>query len=189
MTDIFVNYRSSDEPLAALIIDQALTARLDAGRVFRDTRSIELGAHFPPEIRQALQACRVLLAIIGTGWLAEDRHGARRIDDPQDFVRMEIAEALRRDIRVVPVLVGGAVLPRASELPADVAGLVTRQYLELRTRYAAHDVRRLVEELLRIVGAPPPAGSAGAVPTQVVVTNMHGPVDARRSVFGINNAR
>lgn len=188
MTDIFVNYRSSDQSLAALIIDQELTKRLGPGRIFRDNRSIELGTHFPPEIERALQDCRVLIAVIGTGWFVTDEHGARRIDDPLDFVRMEIATALGRNIRVVPVLVGAATLPTADQLPPDIAGLATRQYLTLRMRDADHDARRLADELLGIVGAPDLAAEAPSAQT-AVANNFHGPVDARGAVFGFGSPK
>jgi len=152
MTEIFVNYRTSDEPLAALLIDQALTASFGVDQVFRDNRSIELGTHFPPMIWAALQSCKVLVAVIGTRWLDADQDGNRRIDDPRDYVRREIAEALRRQVvRVIPILVGGAKLPTADMLPDDVAGLASQQYLDLRVRGAEYDIERLKNELVRLI--------------------------------------
>jgi hypothetical protein len=189
MIDIFVNYRRSDQAVTALLIDQALTARLGDDRVFLDHRAIQVGTTFPPEIWSAIQECRVLVAVIGARWLEPDADGNRRIDDPDDYVRREIAEALRRDITVVPVLVDDANLPDAADLPPDLAGLPLRQYRTVRVRGLDHDVARLADELAVLVGgrALPDRrdGDAGAVPT--TTNNFHAPVDARKAVFGVVN--
>lgn len=162
MPEIFINYRTSDEPLAALLIDQALTAILGADRVFRDHRSIPLGVHFPPEIWEAVQSCSVFLAVIGRRWLDPDDAGRRRIDDPRDYVRREIAEVLRRRIAVIPVLVGDTALPSPDLLPADIAGLSSRQYAHLRLRGAEYDIDRLVSELHAVISRAGPTGTPGA---------------------------
>jgi hypothetical protein len=83
-------------------------------------------------ITAAVGSCDVLLALIGNDWLTiTDEDGRRRLDDPADFVRLEIEAALARNVRVIPILVEGARMPRAVELPASLAGLVRRQALEL----------------------------------------------------------
>jgi hypothetical protein len=190
MIDIVVNYRTSDEPLAAFLIDQALTARLGNDHVFRDHRAIRVGAEFPAEIWSAIQECRVLVAVIGTRWLDRDDGGNRRIDDPTDYVRREIAEALRRDVAVVPVLVGDATLPDATELPSDVEDLPLRQFRTLRFRGAEQDVERLADELVALIGAKAPSDDhAGPTPSPTVSNVFQAPVHAPRSVFGavINN--
>lgn len=152
MTDVFINYRAADEPLAAVLIEKTLTARFGPGQVFLDTKSIELGRHFPPEIWDALRSCRVFLAVIGGRWLQPDEDGLRRIDDKRDYVRREIAEALRRDINVIPVLVGGAALPAEDVLPDNISGLSSRQRAELRVRGADYDVERLADQLEHMIG-------------------------------------
>jgi TIR domain-containing protein len=203
-TLVFINYRSCDEPFAALFLDKRLTERFGRGQVFRDSRTIRLGTHFPAEILRALHQCRAMIVVIGERWFRGGPDGKRFIDRPGDYVRMEIAEALRRDILVVPVLVGEVSLPYASALPPDIAGLATRQYLQMRPRSADHDASRLVDELVELLGEaglrasrpgrvrqrrsePAPRQPAPAAPRQpapVTFNDFRGPVDARYAVFG-----
>jgi hypothetical protein len=110
------------------------------------------------------------------------------IDDPSDYVRYEIAVALQRDILVVPVLVGDALLPVAAALPADIAGLTSRQYLHLRVRTAENDASRLVDALTGLLDggcSPARQGAAASQPGAAAVSHdIHGPVDARHSILG-----
>lgn len=149
--DVFICYRSQDEPFAALLVDQWLTERLGAGRVFRDSRTIRPGTYFPDQISRALQHCRALVAVIGSRWFSRGPDGQRLIDSPRDYVRREIATALQRGLLVIPVLVGGVALPAARSLPADIAELASRQYLHLRVRSAEGDGARLVGELVDLL--------------------------------------
>ena len=99
-------------------------------------------------IDRALADCDAALVVIGPGWLtAVTPQGIRRLSEPDDYVRLELARALRRDIRVIPVLVSGARLPEAAELPDDVQGLVQRQAWELRDETWRHDVDGLIHSL------------------------------------------
>ncbi|WP_422772307.1 toll/interleukin-1 receptor domain-containing protein [Plantactinospora sp. WMMC1484] len=192
MIDIVVNYRTADEPLAALLIDQALTKRIGE-RVFRDYRTIGPGQRYPGTIWTAIQECRILVAVIGNRWLDVDPHGERRIDDPSDYVRREIAEALRRRVRVVPILVGDATLPVAEDLPEDLRDLPLHQYRTLRIRGIEQEVERVADELVALLDGPPDteptppaAGRPGAAPAQSTVTNnFHDRVDASHGVFGV----
>jgi len=148
VSGVFINYRGEDSDTAAVLIDRELTARLGSDRVFLDSRSIPAGAEFAEELLGRLRACSVLVVVIGPRWLTlTDEAGERRIDDPRDWVRREIAEALARGLRVVPVLTGGAALPAEADLPADIAGLSSRQYLPLRHRYTRPDLAFLVERI------------------------------------------
>ena len=98
------------------------------GEVFKDIDSIELGEDWVEAITGAVASCDVMLALIGDEWLrSPTRTGSRRLDDPSDFVRVEIETALKRDVRVIPILVDGAQMPRAAELPPGLAPLVRRQ--------------------------------------------------------------
>jgi hypothetical protein len=91
-------------------------------------------------INRAVGSCDVLLAVIGDQWLTiTDEQGRRRLDDPADFVRLEIQAALKRDVRIIPILVGGAHMPDADELPDDLTGLVRRQALELSPNRFEYD--------------------------------------------------
>src|SRR5262250_1122769 len=136
MSGVFINYRGADSDTAAVLIDRELAARLGSDRVFLDSRSIPAGADFVEELLARLRACSVLVVVIGPRWLTvTDAAGRRRIDDPRDWIRWEIVEALSAGLRVVPVLTGDAALPPEEDLPAAIAELSHRQYLPLRHRY------------------------------------------------------
>jgi hypothetical protein len=141
-----------DEPFAARYVYQRLSARFGAEQVFYDCETIRPSTHFPGEISRALRQCDVLVAVIGSRWHRRGPDGQRLVDDHSDYVRFEIAEALRRGVRVLPVLVGEIAPLSASTLPADIAGLATRQYLRLRARHADDDASRLVKELADLLG-------------------------------------
>src|SRR5437762_1624882 len=107
---IFVSYRRDGSSHLAGRLSDRLADRFGEGQVFMDVYTIELGVDFVEEIDRSLAACKVLLAIIGPNWLtAADKEGYRRLDDPEDMVRLEIETALARDVRVIPILVEGAV--------------------------------------------------------------------------------
>ena len=109
----------------------------------------------------AVGSCAVLLAVIGVGWLtATGEDGRRRLDDPGDFVRLEIEAALARDVRVIPVLVDGARMPRAADLPASLEGLARRQALELNP--GSFDTSRLLRMLDSALAGTSPADPADA---------------------------
>lgn len=150
---MFINYRSSDDPFAALFIDKRLAEQFGPERVFRDTRTIRPGTHFPTKILTALRQCRVFLAVIGEQWFRRGTDGQRLIEDPTDYVRVEIAYALGRpDVVVVPVLVRDTPMPTVRDLPPDIAGLASHQYIRLRFRDAEFDASRLVDELVKLIG-------------------------------------
>jgi hypothetical protein len=109
-----------------------LEARFGTGNVFMDVDSIEPGLDFAETVEEAIDACDVLLVLIGPHWAnAVDEHGRRRLEDPDDFVALEITTALRRRIRVIPVLVDGAPPPRRGDLPEALATLARRQGVRL----------------------------------------------------------
>ena len=158
MGDIFVNYRSDDEPGVAVLLDEKLCERFGQDRVFRDNRSIGLGSDFRPQLWGSLAKSSVLIVVCGPRWLAVDKHGRRRVDNPDDFVRREIGWALTIGIAVVPVLVGDVPDLRASDLPSDIADLAHRQRWRLRTRGLQRDIPPLIDEIASIVSekATPP---------------------------------
>jgi hypothetical protein len=156
---IFVSYRRDDAVYAAGRLFDLLDQQLGADRVLMDIDTFRPGTSFTEAIADAVGSCGVLVALIGERWLmARDSSGERRIADPSDFVRLEIETALTRDIPVVPVLVDGAQLPSAGQLPASLAGLVRRQALELSSVNFDSDVRRLLDLLDSFPGAAPAAG-------------------------------
>ena len=144
---IFISYRREETAYPAGWLYDRLADRY-RGQVFKDVDSIELGDDFVEVITRAVGSCDVLLALVGDQWLTiTDEDGRRRLDDPDDFVRLEIEAALTRNVRVIPILVDGARLPRAEELPPSMAGLVRRQALELSPARFDFDTSRLLKVL------------------------------------------
>jgi hypothetical protein len=145
---IFISYRREDTAYPAGWLFDRLTEHFDSGEVFKDVDSIELGDDFVEEISAAVGSCDVLLALIGDRWLTiTDQRGVRRLDDPGDFVRVEIEAALSRNVRVIPILVDGATMPGAEEVPPSLAGLSRRQALELSPSRFDFDSGRLLTVL------------------------------------------
>jgi WD40 repeat protein len=145
---IFISYRREETAYPAGWLYDRLVEHFGQGQVFKDVDSIQLGDDFVEVITAAVARCDVLLALIGDEWLTiTGEGGRRRLDDPDDFVRLEIEAALTRNVRVIPVLVDGARMPRAGELPASLAKLVRRQALELSPSRFDFDTGRLLRVL------------------------------------------
>jgi len=145
---VFISYRREDTAYAAGWLFDRLTSHFEPDQVFKDVDSIELGDDFVQAITTAVGSCDVLLALIGDQWLTiTDERGSRRLDDPGDFVRVEIEAALSRNVRVIPILVDGATMPEADDVPTSLAGLVRRQALELSPSRFAFDSGRLLTVL------------------------------------------
>ena len=120
-----------------------------------DVAAIEPGRDFRKAIDQSIANCSVLLAMIGLEWLeAKDASGGRRLEDPNDFVRIELASALGRDIPVIPVLVRGARMPHADQLPDDLQDLAYRNAVELTHARWKSDVQVLIRALRPFMGEP-----------------------------------
>jgi tetratricopeptide (TPR) repeat protein len=148
---VFINYRGDDSEFCAEFVFEELSARFGEDRVFLDSRSIPIGHDFVDALLRRLRACNVLLVIIGPRWLSQvDADGARRIDDANDWVRREVAEALRLGLNVVPVLTDGARIPTEVDLPDNVAAMCRRQYAVVRRRHAREDVQGLVVKLAQL---------------------------------------
>jgi hypothetical protein len=142
---IFISYRRADASWPGRWLTDRLVDQFGPGVVFQDVESIRPGDDFAAEIEAGIGSCSVLLAVIGPRWLAEKSDGGRRIDDPQDWVRLEIETALSREVLIVPVLVDGARMPSASELPPSLKSLAGRQAVTLSP--ASFDTRRLASVL------------------------------------------
>jgi TIR domain-containing protein len=145
---IFISYRRDDSRGYAGRLQGDLSRRYTEEHVFRDVE-IPPGADFGEYITGLVDKCNVVLAIIGPRWLdARDREGERRIDDPQDWVRLEIERALARDgVEVIPVLVDGARLPPREELPPSLLGLRRRNAFELSDSRWDYDLEQLGKHL------------------------------------------
>jgi hypothetical protein len=164
---IFISYRREDTAYPAAWLYDRLADRYGDGQIFKDVDSIELGDDFIQVIKTAVESCDVLLALIGEDWLStSDTHGRRRLDDPNDFVRLEIEAALARNVRVIPILVGDATMPHAEELPQSLVRLVRRQALELSPVHFDFDTGRLLKvldgTLAKVRTAQPEAASITA---------------------------
>lgn len=148
MHAIFISYRRDDTEGQAGRLFQDLRSAFGAEMVFMDVTAIEPGLDFRKAIEKNTAACGVLLALVGRNWIAAvDEKGARRLDNANDFVRLEIASALRRDIPVIPVLVHGARMPREDELPEDLRDLAFRNGVELTHARWDSDVQVLIKAL------------------------------------------
>ena len=145
---VFISYRREETAYPAGWLYDRLAERY-GGQVFKDVDSIQLGDDFVEVITRAVASCDVLLALIGGEWLTiTDAHQQqRRLDDPDDFVRLELEAALTRNVRVIPILVDGATMPRADDLPPSLAGLVRRHALELSPARFDFDTSRLLRVL------------------------------------------
>jgi len=174
MPGIFISYRREDSPGHAGRIFDRLRSRFGSDVVFMDVTAIEAGVDFVDVLHKAVGSCDALLAVIGPQWLSATQDGNRRLDDPRDFVRLEIAGALERNVRVLPVLVEGARVPSVESLPADLQALTRRQAIELRDARWDDDIERLVEGLAKFLKtgspSPQPAAPRGDTPASPPVS-------------------
>jgi hypothetical protein len=156
MPQIFLSYRRGPTGYVATLLAEELRARFGPDAVFMDVDSIPVGADFRDRLTAAVADCQVLLALIGDDWTTTRlADGLRRIEDPNDFVRVEIEAALERGIPVVPILTGGATVPLASELPEPLKPLAFRNAAELRSGpNLKGQMQSLMGQLSSILPAP-----------------------------------
>ena len=166
---IFISYRRKDTEGEASRLAEDLREGLDGVQIFRDVENIAPGEDFVVALERALADCAVMLVMIGPTWLeTNDTDGKRRLDDPADWTRLEIATGLKRDVRVIPVTCRGAELPAANVLPEDIVLLARRQAVEIDNNRWRYDVDHLIDRLVQIPGmrkkvkpgptpVPPPA--------------------------------
>ena len=168
---IFISYRREETAYPAGWLYDRLVGHFGRHQVFKDVDSIELGDDFPEVIANAVGSCDVLLALVGDQWLTvTDKDGKRRLDRSDDFVRLEIEAALQRNVRVIPILVDGAMMPRADELPSSLARMVRRQALELspsRFNFDTNRLLRVLDETLAETQSPLEADQPRAQTTAV----------------------
>jgi PAS domain-containing protein len=150
---IFISYRRDDVAGHAGHIRTLLQPEFGPDALFVDVDSIPLGGRFAEVLDREIAKCDLLLALIGRDWLI-DRTGRRRVDDPHDYPRIEIASALRREITVIPILLDGAVIPSADQLPAELQELPQRQLFEVRNSSFTDEISRLIARIAQIVCPP-----------------------------------
>jgi hypothetical protein len=145
---IFISYRRDDSAGHAGRVHDRLEREFGADLLFMDVDAIPLGVNFIKVLRDEVAKCDVLLALIGPNWLdARDEEGNRRLDNPNDFLRIEIATALQRDIPVIPLLLDGAKMPKADQLPQDLEELSVRNGLDVRHGSFRIDMDKLIGAL------------------------------------------
>ena len=153
MGTIFINYRREDSISTSGRLYDRLSQTFGRKNIFMDVDHIPAGVDFVAHLNSQVAACNIILVVIGPHWLeAKDENGGRRLDNPDDFVVIEIATALARNIRVIPVLVDGARMPKAGELPGSLKALARRQAVEVRQLHFGRDAEALLERINEALG-------------------------------------
>jgi hypothetical protein len=168
MAGIFVSYRRDQTAAHAGRLADRLVDHFGESQVFMDVDSIGLGLDFVQVLQDAVGACEVMLVMIGPQWVSP------RLEEPKDYVRIEVETALERSIRVVPILVGGAQLPQAAALPESLQPLTRRQAFELGDATFRADATELLDRLDRVLtttaAAQAPAAATAPVKSNKVLS-------------------
>jgi hypothetical protein len=152
--NVFISYRREDTGAYARLLKAFLGEHLPGTHVFMDQDSIEAGTNLTEVIESAVGSSVVFIALIGRQWLTSvDDYGQRRLDDPDDYVRSEIQAALQRRVRVIPVLVDGARVPRPQQLPNDLRQLARLHALKMNYSPFEYDETRL-RTVIQMILAP-----------------------------------
>lgn len=154
---LFLSYRRADSPHVAGRIYDRLVAHFSRESIFKDVDSIPFGVDFRKTVEEALASCSVVLVVIGRNWCsAVNADGSNRLQDPADFVRLEIEGALRLGVRIIPLLIDDATMPHADHLPASLRELVFRNATVIRPDPDFHgDMQRV----MRAIGSSAVDGS------------------------------
>jgi hypothetical protein len=151
ISEFFVCYRRDQSSWPARILRDQLAKRFGEQNVFMDVDSIDAGIEWPDRISEAVRSSGAVLVLIGPNWLnACDRDGARRLDNPNDWVRLEIEAALAdHRIATVPVLIDGASMPAREELPESIRGLADHNSIALRAEQLDNAINQLLSSIER----------------------------------------
>ena len=172
MPSIFVSYRHSDASAHAGRLYDRLAERFGEANVFRDIDSMKPGADFAKVIKATVGRCDALIAVIGKDWLAPGPDGASGLHSRNDWVRVELVAALTQEVRIVPVLVGGATLPPSADLPKAVRPFTQHHAVSLTEDVWALQVTKLIDDLEQEIAADRSAQKArrlaAALPDQPV---------------------
>jgi TIR domain-containing protein len=148
VTRIFLSYRSEDDGYAAALLDEKLSGVIGQQNIFRASRSVEAGENYSEAIMAALRDCHTVIVIIGPTWQEHiQKSGDNEPSTQDDWVRIEIATALRNKKRVIPLLLSRTPRLTARDLPQDISGLAYNQYLKFELRNLEMDLARLVAKL------------------------------------------
>jgi hypothetical protein len=167
---IFLNYRREDTRGYAGRLYDRLSSHFSEEQIFRDIDAIPAGLDYLDYVERVVGQCDMMLVLIGETWISiKDAQGRRRLDNPRDLVRLEIAAALERNIPVIPVLIQGASMPVEEDLPGQIQGLARRNALEMSDSHWNYDWERLTRALDQLAERPPPKPH----PTQSVDREVH----------------
>lgn len=167
MSGIFISYRREDSAGHAGRLFDRLRERFGKDHVFMDVAGIEPGVDFIEAIDTAVGSCDALIVVIGKNWLScADASGKRRLDDPKDFIRLETGAALRREIRVIPVLIQDASMPTEKDLPEDLLKLARRQAIEVSDGHWESDTEALIKALIKVLPDKAQASPFENIPEQ-----------------------
>jgi uncharacterized membrane protein YhaH (DUF805 family) len=185
---VFLNYRHGDSDGSAGRIFDLLSPRLKDAKIFMDVDALEPGVDFTRAIDEQLAECAYFIAVIGPNWAnAQGPDGRRRLDDPGDYVRLEIEAALRRGVRVVPVLVDGAQMPKPGELPETLRSFATRNAFVVAHHKFASDVADLAKFAMRNLGIEVEQSSGASQPSSSwadVLLSFRGRLSRKRYWLG-----
>lgn len=187
-TSIFLSYRREDSLAQARALYERLRSEFGSDRVFIDLEGLQSGLDFEIALKQHLDTCQVLIALVGRNWLGTTAGSdTRRIDDTNDFVRAEVRAALGRDIPVIPLLLDGAAMPSAAELPDDLKPLARRHAQTFDFRRFDADARHLVGGLREKLATSLTANSSPVVvATGSSVLKQNSPARAARGLYKAN---
>jgi TIR domain len=176
---IFINYRRGEDSGFAQALFIRLEQTFSSSSLFMDVDSIAPGEDFVRRLESQIAQCDVLLAVIGKGWIdASNERGGRRLEDPDDFVRIEIASALKQNKRVIPVLLHDATMPRPEQLPPELRPLARRHAVRLTHERFRVDTEGLIKALQRTVGdttAAPRSEPQAQIPAVAAVSLIGDP--------------
>ena len=176
---IFINYRKDDSSWNALALYNELQKYFPKESIFKDFNTIRPGDDFVESIQKALSHCNVLLIVMSKNWLeVKDKHGNRRLNDPDDLVRIEISTAIERNIQVIPVLFDNIPMPTSADLPDNLRSLPRRQYVEIETTRFEADVKKLAEAIKELLPPEEPV---------VVKKEVHGNTGKHQPVQDTGN--
>ncbi|MFF7755511.1 toll/interleukin-1 receptor domain-containing protein [Streptomyces sp. NPDC007971] len=144
---IFISYRREDTAPYAGWLQDRLAQHYGASKIFMDVAYLQPGEDFPRVIAQAISSCDVLVALIGPAWVGSTADGKTRIQEANDWVRLEIESALDQGIRVIPLLIDGASLPSPEKLPSSLGRILAKNCLSLSPGTFGEDIRKLTSAI------------------------------------------
>ena len=170
---IFINYRREDSIAIAGRLRDRLAEAFGGDNLFMDVDNIPVGINFEEYLNNQVAQCDAMLSVIGPNWVnAKDETDQRRLDKPDDFVAIELAAALARNILVIPVLVDGTRMPKASELPASLKPFALRNAIQVRNTNFGSDAEQLITKMREALALGRPEHTEGLVLLSLTTTSV-----------------